>query len=145
MICERELQLASKKRLNIRDYRHIITGRYPAFAHFCVRIRPMQLSFRPWEEWVSAKNLNPKWWDDYNGVKHHRNKRFHRANLQNVLYSAGGLLIMLIYWYGPLIQNRRLRPSFRILDISPQMDRAIVTGTWLSADLFNPSSTADEK
>jgi hypothetical protein len=132
MICEREKKPPTKKSSGIQHYREVITNRYPVFARFWVRIRPMQLSIQPWGEWWTTKDLHPPWWSDYNAVKHERNTSFSRANLENVLYSAAGLRIMLIYWYSPQIQKGRLNPRFRIFDTPSRMDRVIVTGAFLT-------------
>jgi hypothetical protein len=80
--------------------------------------------------WVTTTDKNPTWWGDYNNVKHKRDEFFHKANLENVLCSAAGLLVMLIYWYADQIQDRRLRPRFRTLELHSYLDMQIVTGSW---------------
>jgi hypothetical protein len=56
----------------------------------------MQLIIRPWGEWVDSEDLNPKWWKDYNAVKHHRERSYYLANLENVLHSAAGWFCLLL-------------------------------------------------
>jgi hypothetical protein len=136
MICERAVQSSKNKRLNIKDYRKIITGRFPAFGAAQVRIRPIQLIIRPWGEWVDTKDLNPKWWNDYNGVKHHRDKDFYLANLENVLHSAAGLYVVLILWYGPVIGDRHLDAKIRILEPYPSLQH------WIAIDFSRSIPTA---
>jgi hypothetical protein len=133
MICDREGH--PTKRSSIKHYRRVITKRYPAFAHFGVLIRPMRLVIWPWSEWKDTADQNPPWWNEYNDVKHERNTAFNRANLGNVIHSAAGLLVMLVYLYGDLIQNRRLKPNFRILELYSSSDLLIVTGQFLLENL----------
>ena len=104
----------------INHYRKGITSRHPDFGSAKVEIRPMQLIIRPWGEWVDTKDLHPKWWKDYNAVKHHREKFYHRANLENVLHSAAGLFVLLYLWYSrdtDLWYGRSIGRSLRKLRI----------------------------
>jgi hypothetical protein len=63
-----------------------------------VLIRPMNWLFVPWFEWKTTEKDNPPWWRSYNDVKHERNVYFAQANLKNVLLSASGLLVALLFW-----------------------------------------------
>src|SRR5262249_10467878 len=94
--CVSRGEQVKKDRWNIDHYRKGITSRHPAFGSAHVQIRLMQLIIRPWAEWIDTKDLHPKWWNDYNAVKHHREKSYYLANLENVLYSAAGLFVLLI-------------------------------------------------
>jgi hypothetical protein len=128
MICERMGQLPKKGNPDIKTYRQIITKRWPQFGSIQVRIRPMQMIIRPWEEWVDTKDLNPQWWKHYNNVKHHRDKCFFQANLLNVLYSAAGLYVMLILWYSPVIQRLRLHEKLKIFEPYPSLEHWTAIG-----------------
>jgi len=132
MIAQRDGGL-TKKQANMDDYRKIISNQYPYLSYFRVRIRPMQLIIQPWENWLS--DMNPQWWKDYNGVKHHREKRFFKANLDNVLYSSAGLLVLLAFWYGEFVQNRRVKLKFNVLEVDQSVDRWIVSGMFRSKTL----------
>ncbi len=87
----------SEKAGNINEYREIILKHYPDFPNEEVFVSRYGLSFKPWINWGERKI--PNWWKSYNKVKHHRNDHFSDANLQNVLNSLGGLLIMAFYFY----------------------------------------------
>ena len=129
MICRRDVP--SSDPWNIGDYRQIIIKRYPLFPYFWVNIKQV-CTIQPWEEWITTTDKNPGWWGDHNDVKHHRNEFFYKANLQNVLGSAAGLLVMLVYWYGDQIQGRHLIPRFKTLELHPSLDMEILTGIFRS-------------
>jgi len=98
----------SKKPRNIDDYRSIIKEALPFhilddFIHETVYIPRYNLNFIPWEKWEGDNN--PYWWQSYNAVKHERNLHFSKANLQNVLNSLGGLLIVVVFYNW--IKNRK--------------------------------------
>jgi hypothetical protein len=126
-ICKRDIPASNP--WDISDWRKLIIARYPLFPYFWVNVKQV-CTIQPWEEWITTKDKNPFWWGDYNDVKHHRDEFFYKANLENVLCSAAGLLVMLTYWYGAQVQNRQLRPRFRTLELHPYLDMQIVTGTW---------------
>lgn len=58
------------------------------------------LVLKPFATWNSAAYQPLKWYQDYNSVKHDRTNNFHLANLDNLLSSAGGLLIILFSQFG---------------------------------------------
>jgi hypothetical protein len=119
MICSSSDTLP--KRPNIEDYRKIIIGRHPDFGSIRVTIRPMQLIIRPWGEWYDTKDLNPEWWNGYNAVKHHRDKSYYLANLQNVLHSAAGLLVLLMLCYGRHLGSTGVLERLRIFAPYPSL------------------------
>lgn len=55
--------------------------------------RPSPKILTPFNEWKINHSL--KWYQEYNLVKHDRNLNFNKANLENVLNSIGGVLIIL--------------------------------------------------
>jgi hypothetical protein len=74
----------------------------------------------------------PNWWNSYNKVKHERNLHFDKANLENVLWSGAGLLVMLVYFCAEAVQNRQLNIEFRIFQIPQNMQNLILNGYFLS-------------
>ena len=75
------------------------------------------LDFQPWLSWSSG--TNPPWWKSYNNVKHERGKYFRDANLGNVLESAAGLLVLLVYFYQPELYDKSasIRPDFEMMRV----------------------------
>ena len=112
--CASQGDQVKKDNWTINVYRRGITSRHPDFGSIRVQIRPMQLIIRPWGEWVDSEDLNPKWWKDYNAVKHHREKSYYLANLENVLHSAAGLFVLLMLWYGRHLGNKGVLERLRI-------------------------------
>jgi hypothetical protein len=82
---------------NIHDYRKIIVPKLPAYVNEIIYIPRFGLQFRPWATWRFGKT--PSWWTGYTDVKHHRAEHFSKANLKFVLYSMGGLLVSVYYFY----------------------------------------------
>lgn len=61
----------------------------------------------PWKEWDREP---PKWWRDYNKVKHSRissgsDENFKKANLENTFYSLGALYVLCSYIYKELCRR----------------------------------------
>ncbi len=82
----------------METYRTVIRTKFPQFHEANVRIPFYNLSFIPWQAFND--NTSPEWWKQYNGVKHERNLNFKNANLENVLFSMSGLMVLLVYLYG---------------------------------------------
>jgi len=102
LLCkEVDLSLFNKERGNcnptIDTYRTVIRAKFPKFHEAKVKIPFYNLSFMPWEAFKD--NTSPAWWKQYNGVKHERNLNFKNANLENVLSSMSGLMMLLVYLY----------------------------------------------
>lgn len=83
---------------NIETHRTVINTKFPDFHKANVKIPFYNLSFAPWD--CFKENKNPAWWSEYNDVKHERNINFKKANLNNVLLSMSGLMVLLVYLYG---------------------------------------------
>ncbi|MCG2757628.1 MAG: hypothetical protein L6263_04280 [Desulfobacteraceae bacterium] len=83
---------------NISTYRTVIHTIFPEFYKTNVAIPYYNLSFAPWNSF--KENKSPAWWNEYNDVKHERNLNFKKANLENILNSMSGLMILLVYLYG---------------------------------------------
>jgi hypothetical protein len=113
---------------DINQYKEIIVPKYPNFSQLKISIRPMSHEILPWKEWQNlADQDNPPWWRDHNKVKHARDQNFRSANLGNVLQSAAGLLVLLVYQHHEDLYEHRLKPNFRIFEIDRTM---VATMSW---------------
>ncbi|WP_315074796.1 hypothetical protein [uncultured Clostridium sp.] len=52
------------------------------------------INLEPFKEWNNNSYKSPRWWSEYNAVKHKRNVNFKKANLENVLTSLSGLYVL---------------------------------------------------
>lgn len=98
----------SKNPRSIDDYRSIFKEILPkhifdGFINEVIYIPRYNLDYGPWINWEN--DINPNWWQSYNKVKHERSLHYSEANLQNVLNSLGGLLIVVVFYYW--IENHR--------------------------------------
>jgi len=107
----------AQKPERINEYRPLVTGKFPNFRQLRVELPSHDLDFQPWASWDS--NDNPQWWKNYNKVKRERSKHFRDANLGNVLESAAGLLVLLIYFYQPELysNNAPIQPDFKVMRV----------------------------
>ena len=109
LLCSR---IASKEKAKtIDDYRSLITDFYPKFPELKIVMPIHGLEFQPWIDW--SLGINPPWWTSHNKVKHERDKYYQDANLGNVLSSAAGLLIVLVYYHQPELSPYGSPLSFR--------------------------------
>jgi hypothetical protein len=78
-------------RINIETYRQIFDGYYNLSSKeiFDLRIYSSIIPFSSWSE-----NKAPKWWEDYNQVKHDRFKNKKAASLKTTLDAIGGLFLI---------------------------------------------------
>jgi len=86
--------------VTVGDILDIKAGLLKHFSRICeneVRVPKFKLSFFPFKDWDKGSKL--KWWDGYTQIKHNRLTNFEHAKLENVLFSIGSLLIVLIYLY----------------------------------------------
>lgn len=81
----------------ITEYYPIITGRFPRFVEYKIRIPRFKIEVQPWTAWASASA--PDWWRSYNNIKHDREQRFREANLENAINATAGLLTGIVYFY----------------------------------------------
>lgn len=89
-----------KKQKNIKTYREIIYSLFPDISEATIAIHHGKLFSIPWRSLKEDKS--PKWWEQYNEVKHIRDEFFHHANLKNIIDSISGLLVLLIYYCHPM-------------------------------------------
>jgi len=105
IICE-QVDVAAK-RDNINDYRACLLA-HTQIASEEILIRASNLTFKPWDDWVSG--TNPSWWRSYNNVKHQRDSHFHEANLENCTNAICGLFVAVIYCYKAEKSTEDLEP-----------------------------------
>ncbi len=82
----------TKNASSINQYYEIIKDKAPELLGVETTLPRFGISFKPMENW--GQGSPPFWWTAHNKVKHHRDTDFKSANLKNVLYSIGGLLII---------------------------------------------------
>lgn len=119
---------------SINQYRDEITAVYSTIPDFEVFLPRFGPRFKPWDNW-SQSGVPPFWWTAYNKVKHHRYAEYHRANLENVLKSVGGLFVLVLYLYIEKARVGELNPSPKLLRVSE--DRSGGVSTAMNAILYN--------
>jgi hypothetical protein len=83
---------------NIGHYRESICRTHRLFKSVTCEIPTYGLKFVPWINFGIGKNGEaPVWWQPHNDVKHNRDENYSKANLENVLNAAAGLLIANLY------------------------------------------------
>ena len=83
---------------DIAEYGRIILSRFPLLATTEVYFTTLQANKKPWDGWMISPNFkSPKWWKDYQLIKHYRHNNFDKATLENALYAVSSLYIMLMY------------------------------------------------
>ncbi len=99
------------KKANIKVYCQFIAENLQGLITEKVQSFEFELQFTPWEGFNEDKS--PKWWSDYNSVKHERREHFNKANLANVLEALAGLYIANLY-LGRILSNREQDIDFMI-------------------------------
>lgn len=87
----------SNKADNILKYGGVICGEYPKINEVEVKINNDEISIKPWENWNNK--ISPKWWREYNDIKHDRSINYKKANMINTISSVSALLVLLLYYY----------------------------------------------
>jgi hypothetical protein len=107
----------TEKPESIKAYCPLITNRYSHFTQLRIELPAHGLDFQPWASWSQA--LSPRWWTDYNKVKHERNRHFSQANVGNVLEAAAGLIVLLVYYHQEELYSNTasIQPDFKIMRI----------------------------
>jgi hypothetical protein len=114
---------STSKAENINDYRNILHSNIKPLHELEILIPRYDLSFTPWDSWVSDKN--PDWWKLYNKIKHQRDKFYKEANLKNALLSVSGLFCLVLYSYHEEARDNVLQPWPKLLTINPQWNPRI--------------------
>ncbi|HZM03971.1 MAG TPA: hypothetical protein VFC44_13245 [Candidatus Saccharimonadales bacterium] len=140
LLCARVAPSGTPK--NIDDYRAILTQRFPKFPEMRTEMPSHGLEFQPWLQWKTG--TNPKWWRNYNDVKHERNKYYQEANLGNVLESSAGLLLLLVYHHQPDLyaKNSAICPDFKTMRIERQYAHILRWGCDYSLPDFEKNNDA---
>lgn len=86
--------ISGENKGNIGEYKEVILTKFPRIVEAEVHVITRELTLRPFDGWDSGTLW---WWDSYGELKHNRNKNFNLATLKTVLYTLGGLLILLLY------------------------------------------------
>lgn len=111
------LKLGKWKGKTIHDYRLMVQENFKELINERIYIHRFGFEYVPWESWND--NTNPLWWRSYNNVKHHRNDFYSEANLENTLNALGALLVITVYYYQLIFQERnRIAANKIILDIN---------------------------
>lgn len=91
-------KLASKIDFNangsIDKYKPAILERYNDIPSREVFIPTCELSIKPFDDWNNSETNSPKWWRDYNKIKHQRSSSLEVANLKNMVSSLAGLFLL---------------------------------------------------
>lgn len=75
------------------DYRKVnVTHHLSSYEVLLPIWSPTPPILKPFEAWDGGRGL--KWYQDYNKSKHDRHEQFKRANLENLVMSVAGLLII---------------------------------------------------
>jgi hypothetical protein len=139
LLCARIAPTEKPERIN--EYRPLITGKFLNFTQLRIEMPSHALDFQPWLSWGSG--TNPRWWKSYNDVKHERSKYFRDANLGNVLESAAGLLVLLVYFHQPELydKSRPIQPDFEMMRVESRYAHILRWGFDYSLPDFGKSTT----
>lgn len=86
--------------ITIKDYKIFINENLPEIISESISIPRYDLEFKPLEEIRILQGENyhsPFWWDSYNSIKHRRDSEYSKANLKNLIYSFGALILINLY------------------------------------------------
>ena len=93
-----------EKRWNIHDYRKVNKTHHLSAYKVHIPIWEGTSSvYEPFKQWSSSKDLS--WYQAYNKSKHDRRFEFKEANLENLLNSVAGLLVLLSSQFGTPCAN----------------------------------------
>ena len=107
---------------NINNYKDTLKEQLPELETSIVTLPRYGLELVPWSNW--QHNKNPNWWHSHTKVKHERDQYFSEANIENVLNSMAGLLLLVLHYYRNTIDGRRMEPPPSIF--TPHADLASV-------------------
>lgn len=107
---------------SMNDYRLMVQENFQELINERVYIHRFGFEYTPWQSW--KKDLNPLWWRSYNNVKHRRNDCYSEANLENTLNALGALLIVTVYYYQLIYQERhKIAGNKSVIDINKTTQR----------------------
>lgn len=90
-------------------YKSRILDTYPKLTKSEIHIPGFSIKLIPWEDWENKDS--PKWWEEYNLVKHYRHSCFKKANLKNTLFSMSALMVLILYLYRTVVAKPGATPS----------------------------------
>lgn len=106
--------------IDISSYASVLLRRKANIKNAVVLCKELQL--KPWEMWSSdvegdnKKNHSPRWWKDYNKVKHERlgtdsfgKYWYTHANLENTMNALAALYVLCMNFYKDLAVKERNR------------------------------------
>src|SRR5690554_264967 len=92
--------LPNKDFKTIKDYKIFINENLPNIISESITMPRYELRFKPLEEigfFEEGKYCTPFWWNYYNDIKHRRDLEYEKANLKNLIFSFGALILINIY------------------------------------------------
>lgn len=128
--------------LNITDYHKI--NRAARLSEYRVTLdawNPKRKVFEPFKDWNSGATLG--WYKSYNTVKHNRSAEFRKANLETVMASVTGLLVILFsQFYINAFDPYRQIEGYSIDDdgaigVDLSIFQVIPPSTWASDELYD--------
>lgn len=84
----------------IKDYKVFINKNLPNIISEPITIPRYEINFKPLEEigrFEKGIYCTPFWWNHYNDIKHRRDLAYEKANLKNLIFSFGALILINIY------------------------------------------------
>jgi hypothetical protein len=112
----RENGYTSAQDFNTKDYIKLLKPMFLDGYKLSLQQYPQFPAFSPFENWNSAAPTQSLvWYDDYNKIKHDREKNLHLATLQNAIASVGAAAIMFRAQFGyniPYNWTQQPKPPF---------------------------------
>lgn len=87
-------ELGTNRAENMRQYTETLLNEDRWKNIVCQKVKMRNVVLKPFEGWGLEIDKKIRWWEPYNGVKHHRNERLREANLKNVVNALAGLFIL---------------------------------------------------
>lgn len=112
-------KIKKRKDLSMNDLRYLLSKKLPlGNLRSLVYVSPPKLLV-PFREW-NRKNRpqNPKWWKNYNKIKHGRLNNMHLATIETTVNAVCGL--------------------FELISQHPKMIKAMIRYRWLNLGDYNP-------
>lgn len=121
---------------NMKGYLEVLIKELPIILNESIYINQYNIELKPFKDCTSEST--PFWWSSYNKVKHHRYDNYEKANLENVLYASGALLILNVYYYTLLNNDKEeldikryinnLSPQTELIKLDPEYYLQILAG-----------------
>ncbi len=85
---------------SIIHYKKFINETLSEIISETISIPRYDIAFKPFEEVrniVNTEYQSPFWWKNYNSIKHNRDSEYAKANLRNLIYSFGALVLINLF------------------------------------------------